>query len=106
MLSNPNNNYRHLTEREREDLRNQGEFSWRTYLREIIRKCDALICLIGNDTHNSIGVKYELDVAISLGIKIIPVRIPRTYGAAPEIIRQKRILNWDAEEINNELSRR
>lgn len=106
LLRNPNNKYRHLTDRERKDLRNKGENAWKKYLKEKIRDSNALICLIGQDTHNATGVIYELSVASSLFIKIIPVRIPKTYGGIPEIISKLKILNWDAREINDELSRR
>ncbi len=106
LLKNPNNRYRHLTDRERQDLRNKGESIWKKYLRDKIRDCDALICLIGKDTHKATGVIYELSVATSLSVKIIPVRIPNTYGGAPNIISKLKILNWNAREINDELSRK
>ena len=106
LLRDQNNMYRHLTDRERKDLRNKGETTWKKYLKDKIRDSDALICLIGQDTHNATGVNYELSVASSLGIKIIPVRIPKTYGRAPKIISKLKILNWEAREINDELSRR
>lgn len=105
LLNNPNNKYRHLTMREREDLRNKGENAWKNYLKNFIKRCNAVVCLIGQDTHNSRGVGYELDVANSLGIKIIPVRIPNTTGGAPKSLQNKKILNWDSEEINIELGK-
>ena len=106
LLRNPNNKYRHLTDRERQDLRNKGEDVWKKYLKDKIRDCEALICLIGQDTYNATGVIYELSVASSLGIKIIPVRIPNTHGGTPNIISKLKILNWNAREINDELSRK
>ena len=36
LLKNPNNRYRHLTDRERQDLRNKGENVWKKYLRDKI----------------------------------------------------------------------
>jgi hypothetical protein len=105
-LMNPNNKYRHLTDRERKDLRNKGENAWKKYLKDKISNSKALICLIGQDTHNATGVIYELSVASSLSIKIIPVRIPETYGGVPGIVSKLKILKWDAREINDELSRR
>ncbi len=94
-----------MTEIERIDFKKYGDIFWKEYLKERIKKCDIFICLIGEETHDSIEVKEELDIASSLGIKIVPVRIPGTNGAAPIIIGQKRIMNWDAREINDELSR-
>ena len=105
-LNNPNNKYRHVAIRERDDYRGKGETAVRNYLKGLIGECDALICLIGNDTHNSEWVKYELDVANSQVKKIIPVRIKGTSGGTPSILKNKKILNWSAKEINDELSRR
>ena len=106
LLNNPNNIYRHITKREKEDLRSKGENSWKSYIRSIVRECDASICLIGKDTHNATGVIYELEIATSLGNKIVPVRIPNTRGGAPSILSKLEILEWNATKINNELSRR
>ena len=105
LLNNPNNDYRHLTERERKDLRTQGEEIWKSYIRDMIVDCDGLICLIGQDTHNATGVIYELEEATSLGKKIIPVRIPRTSGGLPRVIRHLTLVSWNAREINDELSK-
>lgn len=107
LLNNPNNDYRHLTEREREDLRYKGESSVKDYLKDKIRDRDAIICLIGNNTHNSTGVKYELQVAKSLEKKIIVVRIPQTKGGLPTLLKKWGIKEtpWNSIEINDVLSR-
>jgi len=94
LLRNPNNNFRQLTEREQMDMRSKGGNAVKNYLKGIIQKCDALICLIGNDTHSASGVKYELEVARSLGKKIIAVRIPQTNGGLPNLLN-----NWGVQEI-------
>lgn len=106
LLKNPNNKYQHLTEREQEDVRNQGENAVKNYLKGIIQDCDALVCLIGNDTHNAIGVRYELEVAKSLRKKIIAVRIPQSTGGLPYILRSWSIseVKWIAKDINDKLS--
>lgn len=107
LLKNPNNKYQHLTEREQEDVRNKGENVVKNYLKGIIQDCDALICLIGNDTHNATGVRYELEVAKSLRKKIIAVRIPQTTGGLPSILRSWGIseVKWNAKDINDKLSK-
>lgn len=106
LLNNPTNQYRHDTNREKKDLRYKGEKKWKSYIRGMIRECDALICLIGKDTHSAPGVKYELEVAISLKKKIIPLRIPGTSSGTPPLISDLDIINWDTQEINDELSRK
>ncbi|GAH95887.1 unnamed protein product, partial [marine sediment metagenome] len=45
LLNNPNNRYRHLTDRERQDQRSKGENVVKNYLKGIIRENDALLCL-------------------------------------------------------------
>lgn len=107
LLKNPNNKYQHLTEREQEDVRNKGENVVKNYLKGIIQDCEALICLIGNDTHNATGVRYELEVAKSLRKKIIAVRIPQTTGDLPYILRSWGIseVKWNAKDINDKLSK-
>ena len=107
LLKNPNNKYRHLTEREREDVRNKGENAVKNYLKGIIQVCNALICIIGNDTYNATGVRYELEVAKSLRKKIIAVRIPQTTGGLPNILKSWGIseVKWNSKEINDKLSR-
>lgn len=106
LLNNPNNKYRHFTERERQDLRDKGENTVKEYLKGIIRGCEALICLIGSDTYNASGVKYELEVAKSLGKKIVAVRIPDTTGSLPPLLKSWGISEkkWNAKEINDALS--
>ncbi|MFX1366910.1 MAG: toll/interleukin-1 receptor domain-containing protein [Promethearchaeota archaeon] len=105
-LKNPNNKYRHIPISERNDYRNKGEVAVRTYLKGIIGECDALICLIGQNTHSSQWVAYELDVANSQGKKIIPLRIRKTSGGPPKLIKERdlKIVKWSSEEINDALS--
>ena len=47
---------------------------WKDRARNAIRRCDAVVILIGEDTHNAPGVKVEVDIARSLGKPVIQVR--------------------------------
>ena len=106
LLKNPNNEYRHIPINEREDYRNQGREAVRNYLRGLINECDAIICLVGENTHSSDWVKYEVEVARSLGKNIIAVRINNTSGGLPSLLRSWGIpeTRWDSQSINNALS--
>jgi hypothetical protein len=106
LLKNPNNKYQHQTKREQKDVRNKGETAVKNYLKGIIQDCDALICLIGNDTHNATGVRYELEVAKSLNKKIIAVRIQQTTGGLPNLLNSWGIteVEWNGKDINDKLS--
>jgi len=106
-LRNPNNMYRHIPLTEREDYREKGENYVRNYLRNIIKDCGAMICLIGRNTHSSPWVSYELDVATSQCKKIVPIRIPNTTGGPPKLIKDRdiNIVEWNSRLINDALSR-
>lgn len=104
---NPNNDYRHVPLSEREDYRQQGENAIKAYLRGLIGECRALICLVGQNTHSSQWVAYELEVATSQNKKIVPVRIRNTTGGPPKLIKERKIkvIDWDSKRINEVLSR-
>lgn len=73
-----------VTITESEDLRPQGEAAIERHLKPKLRGAAAVICLIGQNSHQKEGwVQYELDVATSLSKKILLLQIPGTTGAAP-----------------------
>ena len=47
---------------------------WKDRARNAISRCDVVVILIGQDTHNAPGVKIEVDIARSLGKPVIQVR--------------------------------
>ena len=51
--------------------------AWKNKARNAIRRCDVVVVLIGQDTHNAQGVIVETDMARSFGKPIIQVRGPR-----------------------------
>ena len=105
-LRNPNNKYRHIPLTERKDYRRKGENYVRNYLKNIIKDCEAMLCLVGRNTHSSPWVAYELDVATSQSKTILPIRIPNTTGGLPKLIKQRniKILEWNSKVINDSLS--
>jgi len=68
---------------EQEDVRQQGDPAIEAHLKPKIRGVAAVVCLVGQDTHNHGWVQYELDVATSLNKKIVLLRIPNTTGTKP-----------------------
>lgn len=106
-LNNPNNDYNWIPKREMEDRRNLGEHEVKKYLREIISPCSALICLVGQNSHNLPWMNWELDVGTSQKKKIVAVRIPDTTGGPPPIIKNRGIpvIEWNARKINEALDK-
>ncbi|MCE4045574.1 TIR domain-containing protein [Lysinibacillus fusiformis] len=53
------------------------------YIKSVIKgeisESQVFLCLVGQDTHNSDWVKWEIDKAVELGKKIVAVKIKSTY---------------------------
>ena len=73
----------------------------RSVLKEKIRKCSVVVCLIGNGTAWREWVDWELETAIALGKGICGVRLKNSYGKIPEALKRigGPIASWDQEEI-------
>jgi len=88
---------------ESEDVRQNGKNAVKRHLSPKLTGASKILVLIGRDTHNSTGVEYEIQHAMSAGKKVIPVRIPDTSGAAPQAISGKREIVFDPSAIRQEL---
>ena len=84
---------------ESEDVRQGGEKAIKDHLGPKIRGASAILVLVGNDTHNSSGVDYEIQFAKSHHKKVVPVRIPDTQGGLPDKIRDKDVVAFEPEAI-------
>ena len=65
------------------DLRQEGETAVKNHIRPKIKGAAALLLLVGSNTHNHHWVKWEVDVANSIGTPVYIVRLPGTFGAPP-----------------------
>ncbi len=106
LLQNPNANLNHTPVSAREDYRKQGKIAVKSYLTDLIMDSDALVCLVGQDTHSSWWVNFELQVASSLRIGLVALRIPDTTGGRPQLLKSKGIpeTEWDRDEITRAIN--
>ena len=75
---------------------------WKDKARTAIRECDAVIGLVGQDTHNAQGVIVETDMARSLNKHILQVRPKgRPYKG---LIRLGEPITWRWKNINKQLN--
>ncbi len=74
--------------KQEQDIRIQGKDIVRQRVKDTLFKCDALLVLIGQDTHNHDWIRTEVELANSYEPKIpvICIRIPNTRGARPQIL--------------------
>jgi len=107
LLQNPNSSLKAIPISSREDVRHQGEAAVKIYIKKMLDESDIIICLIGNDSHNSKWIDYEINVATSKNIPIIMVRIPNTYGSGPLLFKKRNLplVNWNINEIKREIKK-
>jgi len=107
LLQNPNSSLKANPISSRKDVRVQGENVIKDHIKNMLDKSDVVICLIGNDSHNSKWIDYEIEVATSKKIPILGVRIPNTNGNGPYLFRNRNLplLNWNVKEIKREIDK-
>lgn len=77
--------------------------AWKEKARNAIRECDVVVILIGQDTHNAPGVRTEVEIARSLGKRVIQIRPwKRPYNGVPGVTVP---IRWKWKRINRELDR-
>ena len=80
------------------------EGEWKEKARSAIRECDLVIVLVGQDTHSSLGVKTEVDIARGLKkpvFQVIPQGRPYTgLSYVSDRIRRKwALINKRIDEV-------
>ncbi len=100
-LQNPESPLRGYPLSSRKDIRAEGEDAVKAYIREKMQPSDIIIVLIGDDSHNSKWIDYEMDLATTWQKPIFGVRINGTRGNGPTLFVQRNleILDWDVSII-------
>ena len=70
-------------------------------IREKIRNCSVVVCLIGNGTAWRQWVDWELETALEFGKGICGVRLKDSRGRTPELLNRidAPIAQWDPRQI-------
>ena len=74
---------------------------WKDKARSAIRKCDIVVVLMGQDTHNAPGVEIEIAIARQLNkpiVQILPQRRP--YTGVPGLDEP---IRWKWKTINKKI---
>lgn len=88
---------------ESKDVREHGSKAVKNHLSPKVQGSSDMLVFIGDNTHNSQGVEYEIQNAKSSGKRVVPVRIPGTTGAAPQAIREEKIVAFEPSAIKKAL---
>nr|VFJ49383.1 MAG: MTH538 TIR-like domain (DUF1863) [Candidatus Kentron sp. FW]VFJ56959.1 MAG: MTH538 TIR-like domain (DUF1863) [Candidatus Kentron sp. FW] len=90
---------------ESEDVRQGGRNAMKDHIGPKLRGASDVLVFVGDNTHNSTGVEYEVQYAKSHGKNVIPVRIPGTAGAAPKSIREESMVAFEPNAIKRALEK-
>jgi len=96
MLKNPTSPLRANPISSRNDVRNRGKGVVMGEIKRLMKMSDIVIFLIGNDSHNSEWIDYEIQLALTWHYPYIVVRIPNTSGGFPVPLK-----NQEFEEISS-----
>lgn len=89
---------------ETKDVRNDGKKAIKNHLSPKLKGASIVLVLVGENTHNSTGVEYEIQHAKSHKKKIVSVRIPKTRGAAPKSIRDVELIAFTQNDIKEAIN--
>lgn len=84
---------------ETEDKRIQGKDAIKQHIKSKIQNASVVFVLIGNDTHNHDWIASEVELANSFKKNIVCIRVPNSNGAAPPILSNYPIVNFDPDTI-------
>jgi hypothetical protein len=81
------------------------EYAWKTNVERLIRSCSVMICLIGETTHQSKAVDWEVRKSAELGKQILAVAIESPTPTVPPSLAELNVgpLPWDMDRIVGEL---
>ncbi len=81
------------------------EYAWKTNAERLIRSCSVTICLIGETTHRSKAVDWEIRRSAELDKSIVAVAIASPTPIVPPSLTELNVspLPWDVDRILGEL---
>lgn len=79
---------------------------WQKRCRTKIKRCDGVIVLLSKKTFHASGVRWEMKCANEEEIKMVGMHIKRKdKGAIPPELKGKRIIEWNWEDLAEEIDR-
>lgn len=89
---------------EKDDVRAKGAAAIRSHLRPIMRDAQAILVLVGEDTHSRRWVDEEVHYCASSGKAVAWARLPNTTGAPPVELRGHSALTYQPGAIKEGLA--
>lgn len=83
------------------DVSKDGESAIDAEIRRVMLGCECAVFVVGADSHNSPWIRREAELAKSLGLGIVAVRLPNSTGGLPREIAglSPPVVDWNVERI-------
>ena len=83
------------------------DISWKSVVGRKIEDCDAVICMVGSDTHSRTAVSWELNQAYKQNVPVIPIKIHRDKHVktpGPIVEHGDATISWNLQDIQYEIN--
>ena len=89
------------------DVSDQGDKAIDDEIKSVMSSCDAILFVVGDESHNSPWINREAEIAISQNLGIVAVQAPDTIGGVPNEIKENNVplVNWDKDALCNALNK-
>lgn len=83
------------------DVSKDGESAIDAEIRRVMLGCECAVFVVGADSHNSPWIRREAELAKSLGLGIVAVRLPNSTGGLPRDLAGVALetVEWDVERV-------
>jgi hypothetical protein len=73
----------------------------------VMSQCMGVLLVVGDDSHNSTWIDREVQLADSLSLGMVAVRLPKTTGGLPNRVRGRNIpfVDWSERTLCDALNR-
>jgi MTH538 TIR-like domain (DUF1863) len=76
-------------------------------IRRVMEMCQAVLLVVGDDSHNGPWIEYEIDSARQLKLPLVAIQLPNSRGALPQRVRNStdvQHVRWDQKALASALN--
>jgi hypothetical protein len=81
------------------DVSTGGDAEIQREIQSVMTPCSGMVVVIGDDTHNSPWINYEVGYATSQRIPTVAVQHPQSRGVPPNNYRGMKVVGWNSQEL-------
>ena len=76
-------------------------------IKRVMKPCEAILFIVGDNSHNSPWINREAKLAISLGLGLVAIQIPNTHGGIANELKEVKVpfVEWDHDTLCHALNK-